>query len=73
MSRQIAEHFAAAALAQLFENAKDYPQPLKTRVLECKLEVRDLITRAITDAIAQARAEAAPQQPRRIIHPVSMR
>ena len=74
MSAAIAERFAAAVLAQLFANASDYPEPLKVRVLEAKYEVRDLLVRAFTDATAQARAEALQaQQPRRIIHPVSMR
>lgn len=51
------EQYADMALTAMFDSAKNYPQPLKTRVLEAKLE----ISRILNNYFAEAMVDAARQ------------
>lgn len=50
-----AEQYADMCMTAMFENAKHYPQPLKFVVLEKKLEVVNILTRYISEAMADER------------------
>lgn len=52
-----AEQYADMILNRLFESAKDYPEPLKGRVLERKFEVRALLIHYVSEAQADARSQ----------------
>jgi hypothetical protein len=50
-----AEQYADMCMTAMFENAKHYPQPLKFVVLEKKLEIVNILTRYISEAMADER------------------
>jgi hypothetical protein len=49
-----AEQYTDMIMTQLFDSAKDAPQPLKTQILEFKLQAANIIHRYVVEAMADA-------------------
>ena len=56
-----AQQYTDMIMTALFESAKNAPQPLKTRLLEYKLEAIDIIFHYVSEAMADERRRVGRQ------------